>query len=135
MRGGDGIGSRTSLATAASLLTLAGLSLYLVSSKEKEENESASISDDQARQTTLDDTGTHSATMEELQRQHLPRFPWEPDETKLTKGDVAHQNLRTAPAPVLPSDDYQQQQEQLNFLASMTFSNGGLRAPSCPCCQ
>lgn len=26
------------------------------------------------------------------------------------------------------------QDEQLNFLASMTFANGGLRAPSCPCC-
>jgi len=23
---------------------------------------------------------------------------------------------------------------QLDFLASMTFANGGLRAPSCPCC-
>lgn len=26
------------------------------------------------------------------------------------------------------------QKEQLDFLASMTFANGGLRSPSCPCC-
>eukprot|EP00531_Pseudo-nitzschia_arenysensis_P019878 CAMPEP_0116126360 /NCGR_PEP_ID=MMETSP0329-20121206/6293_1 /TAXON_ID=697910 /ORGANISM="Pseudo-nitzschia arenysensis, Strain B593" /LENGTH=133 /DNA_ID=CAMNT_0003620443 /DNA_START=169 /DNA_END=570 /DNA_ORIENTATION=+ len=28
----------------------------------------------------------------------------------------------------------QSQTEELDFLASMTFANGGLRSPSCPCC-
>lgn len=28
-----------------------------------------------------------------------------------------------------------QQLQELQFLASMTFANGGIRAPSCPCCR
>jgi len=27
------------------------------------------------------------------------------------------------------------QRQELEFLATMTFANGGLRAPSCPCCE
>mmetsp|Transcript_61509 Transcript_61509/g.71873 ORF Transcript_61509/g.71873 Transcript_61509/m.71873 type:complete len:231 (+) Transcript_61509:264-956(+) len=29
----------------------------------------------------------------------------------------------------------QHEKEQLSFLSSMTFASGGLRSPSCPCCQ
>jgi len=55
------------------------------------------------------------------EQQSLQKFPWEPDATqRITK-------TRKLSA--------QKQQQQLDFLSSMTFSNGGIRAPSCPCCQ
>lgn len=53
------------------------------------------------------------------------RFPWEPSisvTTEINCNEVSR----------LSSSE---QEQQLDFLASMTFSNGGLRSPSCPCCQ
>lgn len=34
-----------------------------------------------------------------------------------------------------PPDKPLHQNDELDFLANMTFANGGLRAPSCPCCH
>jgi hypothetical protein len=53
------------------------------------------------------------------------KFPWEPSipvTTEISCNKVSR----------LSSFE---QKQQLDFLASMTFSNGGLRPPSCPCCQ
>ena len=49
------------------------------------------------------------------------RFPWEPQQ----EGD---------PLPPPPKNTHQSTDDQLQFLAQMTFANGGMRAPSCLCC-
>ncbi len=83
------------------------------------------------------------------------RFPWEPIQTPSTtpflsgtdkrphEGNVPDgSNDRYNNGGILKGDEHSaligipdDAQEQLNFLASMTFANGGLRQPTCPCCQ
>lgn len=62
---------------------------------------------------------------------HAP-FPWEPTVND-GKDAPSAQNDTAPPQKSLHSN--KSQQEQLDFLASMTFAGGDLRAPSCPCCQ
>mmetsp|Transcript_16791 Transcript_16791/g.23346 ORF Transcript_16791/g.23346 Transcript_16791/m.23346 type:complete len:161 (+) Transcript_16791:189-671(+) len=49
------------------------------------------------------------------------------------------EKVHVGPRKVETSNEYQMnlqgQQEQLDFLAGMTFAGGGLRQPHCPCCQ
>ena len=59
-------------------------------------------------------------------------FPWEPKLSKDSSSASAESNK---------TDDTRKrhhitrnQNQELDFLASMTFANGGLRAHSCPCC-
>jgi len=52
-------------------------------------------------------------------------FPWEPNSSSPPSPLGKHQTTTNAPNA----------EEQLQFLACMTFANGGLRLPSCPCCQ
>lgn len=59
----------------------------------------------------------------ELQEASSEPFPWEPN-TNTPPQETAHQTSNNTRA-----------EEQLQFLACMTFANGGLRSPSCPCCQ
>lgn len=81
--------------------------------------------------------GTGSGASDDLTVGH---FPWEPnyrrDTDNSTKPALQHRNgvgllLGRDESKTTPS---QSCHEQLNFLASMTFANGGIRAPSCPCC-
>ena len=71
---------------------------------------------------------------EESQSPPLISFPWEPNNAALSD--------TTLPSSSSPPQETKQQtsnntraEEQLQFLACMTFANGGLRSPSCPCCQ
>ncbi|CAB9496973.1 expressed unknown protein [Seminavis robusta] len=64
-----------------------------------------------------------------------PRFPWEP----IQEGGREEIDGTTMPPlttkvhrPSKPVED--STGIQLQFLAQMTFANGGIRAPSCPCC-
>eukprot|EP00984_Skeletonema_dohrnii_P000470 scaffold161_cov121-Skeletonema_dohrnii-CCMP3373.AAC.3 len=62
-------------------------------------------------------------------------FPWEPNNTPIS---LSGTNLPSSSSPpqerkLQPSTS--SAEEQLQFLACMTFANGGLRSPSCPCCQ
>lgn len=50
----------------------------------------------------------------------LPPFPWE---GKPNSHPRIQQHLKGS------------QEEQLAFLSTMTFANGGMRAPSCLCCR
>ena len=61
----------------------------------------------------------------------VSKFPWEPEED-----DDDDDAMITIPkANTNKSDDSKETKDrQLDFLASMTFANGGIRAPSCPCC-
>ena len=90
-------------------------------------------------QTTKSTEGTTIGTMDSTaaigynSTSSVPvRFPWEPqhvDEDPVIiqkKGPFAH-GLRVGPRSST-------QVQQLQFLAQMTFANGGLRAPSCLCC-
>jgi hypothetical protein len=63
----------------------------------------------------------------------LRRFPWQPSETvPLGRRNIASAILDVSnPRNASPHE----QQAQLSFLASMTFANGGIRSPSCACCQ
>ena len=80
-------------------------------------------------------------------------FPWEPNYTPNgSKNDTSGQSttrnhVKDDRAESLPSAAFntshfryerriteQSHMEELDFLASMTFANGGLRSPSCPCC-
>lgn len=57
----------------------------------------------------------------------VPRFPWEP-----AAGTRLEMRAFSASSDPISTD---QQNQQLELLASMTFANGGFRPPSCPCCQ
>jgi hypothetical protein len=58
------------------------------------------------------------------------KFPWEPSDSTTEQGMI--DVLKVKRAKRFSSEE---QHQQLRFLASMTFSNGGVRSPSCPCCQ
>jgi len=53
------------------------------------------------------------------------KFPWEPHLASTVSSTTKARSSLSS----------KEQQQQLDFLASMKFSNGGLRPPSCPCCQ
>ena len=65
------------------------------------------------------------------------RFPWEPQPSHDTKDASSSINVRSK-----PTTDRQEEsaspsvstKDQLRFLSQMSFANGGIRAPSCPCC-
>ena len=60
-----------------------------------------------------------SATI--VDRATVERFPWEPEKpVDLSRKD--------------PSTSDQSTDQQLEFIAQMTFAHSSLRAPSCPCC-
>ena len=80
-------------------------------------------------------------------------FPWEPNyEPHESRNSNTRERRATSLAADAPSKSSpsmvfggqhgrhqtqgtkHSQKEQLDFLASMTFANGGLRSPSCPCC-
>jgi hypothetical protein len=54
-------------------------------------------------------------------------FPWEP------RGKPQQHIYSQQFGPSSPSSRGNEK-EQINFLAAMTFANGGLRAPNCLCC-
>jgi hypothetical protein len=66
-------------------------------------------------------------------------FPWEPKSTTSltdTDTDISNSlpNSITKHHPIITNSNANEEQ-QLHFLSQMTFANGGLRSPSCPCCQ
>jgi len=65
-------------------------------------------------------------------------FPWEPNKsTSSTDTDTSNTtspNAITKHHPIITNSTANEEQ-QLHFLSQMTFANGGLRSPSCPCCQ
>ena len=81
------------------------------------------------------------------------RFPWEPARMPNASGsgggdddddgEGGHVPSSNGEAQVLTSRNemkstpihHQQQKDQLDFLASMTFASSSLRQPNCPCCQ
>lgn len=58
----------------------------------------------------------------------IQQFPWEPKHSIVTLDEVI-ENKDSHNRRKLHDKD-----RQLDFLASMTFANGGLRKPNCPCC-
>ena len=62
-------------------------------------------------------------------------FPWEP--SRSTSPTTMPGNAMQQQHHKDNSTKFQQEQEQqeLHFLASMSFANGGLRTPTCRCCQ
>lgn len=104
--------------TAGILVTAVGVvSAYLyakdsILSKKSEERENETADE-------AGDDDTHPT------KQSTQAFPWEV-EAATTFEEQANDkrnrhNILDAP-------------KELDFLSSMTFANGGLRAPSCPCC-
>jgi hypothetical protein len=67
------------------------------------------------------------------------RFPWE--EPSMPSSDDSKQQTTPAHKPETNLIDErtlvlaQQHLKELEFLAGMTFANGGIRAPACLCCQ
>lgn len=77
----------------------------------------------------------------------IARFPWEPNYEPPTGRNTENStkprnaSLKThgiAPVPYdtvfASSSSKQSCKRELEFLSTMTFANGGLRSPSCPCC-
>lgn len=54
-------------------------------------------------------------------------FPWEPKSTcsRQYQSNLSHEKSKKS---------YQEERKELDFLSTMTFANGGLRAPNCLCC-
>jgi hypothetical protein len=78
----------------------------------------------------------------------VPTFAWETapiakQDEKLSVGTLSASNSsnqqNTSPPERLITTRHitgdKEAEKTLEFFASMTFANGGLRAPSCPCCQ
>ena len=74
------------------------------------------------------------------------RFPWEPrpiselnskvgGDEEIFANEKSAGNKMPSMAIHIPNAVPSDAQAQLKFLASMTFANGGLRQPSCPCCR
>ena len=69
----------------------------------------------------------------------VPAFPWEPKASEVTGQHLETENKaqseiganRIRKHHSINSADAS---KQLDFLASMTFANGGIRPPNCPCC-
>jgi hypothetical protein len=59
-------------------------------------------------------------------------FPWEP-KSKDPPYSFKEKFLEDTKKPQHDTSK-KQHLEQLEFLSSMSFANGGLRAPTCPCC-
>jgi hypothetical protein len=68
------------------------------------------------------------------------KFPWEPAET--LDGAVVKSTLSTT-QDAISTQEYHEpilkkelsNQKELEFLANMTFANGGIRSPNCLCCR
>ena len=56
----------------------------------------------------------------ERYKKYKSSFPWEP------KGKYCQ--------TIITMNNIENEKDQLDFLASMTFANGGIRKPNCPCC-
>lgn len=55
-------------------------------------------------------------------------YPWEPSQkNEILSSTHKNEVLRQTTSSGQPN-------KALDFLSSMTFANGGLRAPNCPCC-
>lgn len=68
--------------------------------------------------------------------EQVQRFPWESQAAaNETRRSSSPENGKKFSKHMDKLSSKQQTQNELEFLASMTFANGGLRAPSCPCCQ
>lgn len=64
-------------------------------------------------------------------------YAWDADthSSVFDNQDYYDQGTITAPNSNDSSVAPKEKREQLEFLAAMTFANGGLRAPTCVCCQ
>ena len=60
-------------------------------------------------------------------REDASYFPWEGVGTRRVNVDTRQERSRT-------TDDSAERRMQLEFLSSMTFASGGIRAPNCVCC-
>ena len=78
---------------------------------------------------------------------YIARFPWEPNyeppngrntKNSTKPGNASLKSHGIAPPPFATvfasSSSKQSCKRELEFLSTMTFVNGGLRSPSCPCC-
>eukprot|EP00533_Pseudo-nitzschia_delicatissima_P011166 CAMPEP_0116087554 /NCGR_PEP_ID=MMETSP0327-20121206/5423_1 /TAXON_ID=44447 /ORGANISM="Pseudo-nitzschia delicatissima, Strain B596" /LENGTH=136 /DNA_ID=CAMNT_0003578625 /DNA_START=129 /DNA_END=539 /DNA_ORIENTATION=+ len=114
--------------------------------KRMSDNEKDSIDDQPVGDGVTVDAERDSDTEEFL-------FPWEPNYTpngskNETSGRSATRNhdkddhAKSLASAAFNSSYFrherriteQSHMEELDFLSSMTFANGGLRSPSCPCC-
>jgi hypothetical protein len=67
-------------------------------------------------------------------KDEIPAFPWEPkcDNNKTTP---LYSFREKTTVNRHREKEEQQQKQELDILSSMTFANGGLRAPNCLCCR
>jgi len=80
--------------------------------------------DDDRKGKIVDDSIRNNTTAEfdeKIPGPHTVPFPWEPTSSSSIKF------IKRNRTPKI-------QNEELNFMATMTFANGGIRAPTCPCC-
>lgn len=131
------------VATAASFALALHMTFSRSGEDDDEDNKDSIWSDD-------NDDDDMDASKFNSQSQNV-KFPWEPvssdsgDEVAKKKPPYlfaekpwlrsqSEEQHAAAAAAVTRQDSREQQQKQLEFLSTMTFANGGLRLPSCPCC-
>ena len=73
-------------------------------------------------------------------------FPWEPKATNIITTTITNERTKPTIASFPPAayttssrsssstNHHKKEKEELNFLATMSFANGGMRSPNCPCC-
>ena len=128
-------------ATGGILMTAAfvGLSIRYLTKRREDKSDKTALNDSSS---SRDDENAVVSTK---------RFHWEPsgiDDGTVASNDDHQRTSSSRPSPknsssavagnnnnsncVIAATAYSQQ--QLHFLSQMTFANGGIRAPSCPCC-
>ena len=107
--------------------------------------------EDKRDKPTLNDSSSSSSRDDENAVVSTKRFHWEPsgiDDGTVASNDDHQRTSSSRPSPKNSSSavagnnnnsncviaDTAYSQQQLHFLSQMTFANGGIRAPSCPCC-
>ena len=103
-------------AKLAGVAFLAGVGMTLVALR------SQSIGNDRVEEDDADDSRNKD--------EGIP-FLWEPKSTTNSQDQQQQSNFMCEKR----KKSHQQEQKELDFLSTMTFANGGLRAPNCVCCR
>ena len=103
-------------AKLAGVAFLAGVGMTLVALR------SQSIGNDRVEEDDADDSRNKD--------EGIP-FLWEPKSTTNSQDQQQQSNFMCEKR----KKNHLQEQKELDFLSTMTFANGGLRAPNCVCCR
>jgi hypothetical protein len=123
--------------------------------KQSDPNDDDKIND---RKGKIEDNEENKATtcIDDVDKNPTPKiipFPWEPKATNITTAitnettkptiNSSRKHIASFPPAAYTTSSrssssstnhHKKEKEELDFLATMSFANGGMRSPNCPCC-